>query len=569
MVNKEIADIFHAIADILEIQGENAFRVRAYRRASQLLENTPENAAELLVAGKHLPGIGHDLAQKILEFSRTGSLGDYEKLKHAVPAGLLDIVRIPGVGPKRTKLFYDKLGIADIAALEQAAHNHRLRALAGIKDKTEEHILEGIALIRQGSGRILLAEADEIAAEIRQELSLVPGVRESAVAGSVRRRRETVHDIDILVAAARPPAVIDALPRLRACAEIIAQGPTKISLRTHRGFPVDIRVVVPECFGAALVYFTGSPAHNVRLRELAKRRGLKINEYGVFAEGREQPLAAASEEAVYQAVDLPWIAPELREDQGEMEQAAAGNLPRLITAADIRADTHVHSQWSDGRQSIRAMAQALQARGCEYMVIADHSQSLGIARGLKPDDLRRQMDEIRQLNKQLKNFRILCGAEVDITAGGNLDFEDTVLRELDVVLAAVHSGFRQPQEQLTQRIVHALEHPYVDILVHPTGRLLGERAGYALDFERILSAARRTHTALEINASPKRLDLDGAHCRLAKQAGVKLVIGTDSHDTAQCAHMELGVGIARRGGLEAADVLNCLPCEQFLQKLRT
>ncbi|MCG2703001.1 MAG: DNA polymerase/3'-5' exonuclease PolX [Candidatus Omnitrophica bacterium] len=569
MNNKEIAEIFWAIADILEIKDENFFRIRAYRRAAQNIENIADDINVLAREQRlNIPGVGADLARKIKELVETGRLAYFETLSQSLPAGLLQIMTIPGVGPKTTKLLYEQLKIDSVDALEKAAKNHEIAGLFGLKEKTEENILKGIALIRQSHEKILLPEAMRIAGLIIADIKKVKEAKQISIAGSLRRQKETVRDIDILVGSNQPQKVTDAFMRSEVAAEVLARGATKSAIRTHEGIQVDMRVVAPDSFGAALVYFTGSKEHNIRIRELAKKKKLKINEYGVFEEEGGRCLAGRTEEDVYRILGLVYIEPELREDTREVEAAAAGKLPKLIKLKDVRGDLHVHSHWSDGTASIAAMAAAAQAKGYEYMVISDHSQWLGVAKGLTPGRLAQQKKEIEALNKKLKNFTILRGTEVDIKSDGTLDFADDVLSGLDIVLAAIHSGFKQSREQITERLVKAMQNPYVNIIVHPSGRLINERAAYDFDFEAVLNTAKKTNTALEVNCYPKRLDLDDRHVRKAKEAGVLIALGTDSHAPEQFNSMCLGVSVARRGWLEKKDVLNCLSCKELRKRIK-
>ncbi|MBU0633527.1 MAG: DNA polymerase/3'-5' exonuclease PolX [Candidatus Omnitrophica bacterium] len=569
MMNKEIADIFRQIADILEIKDENFFRVRAYRKAAQNIENLTEDLI-VLVNEKRLdvPGVGVDLAGKIEELVTTGALKFFEELKKTIPPGLLEIMTIPGIGPKTTKLLFDKLKIDSVSKLEIAAREDKLSSLPGLKEKTQENILQGIELIKQRQGRILLSTALSVAQKILDALKKLKVVEEAVVAGSVRRRKETIHDIDILVTSTKPQTVTDVFTSLPIVKKILAKGDTKSSVIVEGDIQVDLRVVGPESFGAALNYLTGSKAHNIRIRELAKKKGLKINEYGVFREKTNRIVAGKTEHEVYKTVGLCYIEPELREDTGEIEAAADNALPQLVVLTDIKSDLHIHSRWSDGTLSIADMAKAAKAQGYKYMVVSDHSQSLKVAGGLTPKRLKEQIDEIKRLNRSFKDFRILCSAEVDIKSDGSLDFDDDILKELDVVLAAVHSGFKQAKEQLTGRITRAMQNKYVNIIVHPFGRLINERPAYELDFEKILQAACDTNTALEINCYPKRLDLDDIHVKRAKEKGAMLSLGTDSHAQEQLDFMELGVAVARRGWLEKKNLLNCLSSDEFLDKIR-
>lgn len=569
MVNLEIARIFNAIADMLEIKGDNPFRVRAYRRAAENIEGLAEDVAILVEREslEQIPGIGKDLAAKIHEFVTTGTLREYDKLKGEVPPGVVELLHIPGVGPKTAKLLYDEKGIDSTEKLEAAARAGELRGLPGIKAKTEENILRGIEMLRRASGRMPLGLALPLAQEFIARLEQVKGCQRIHYAGSLRRMKETVGDIDILAISTAPAKIMDAFVTLPSVHDILAKGETRSSVMTRHGIQVDVRVVEPEAFGAALAYFTGSKAHNIRLRDMARKKGLKISEYGVFEERTGKRIAGKEEEDIYEVLGLPFIVPELREDAGEIEAALQGQLPDLITVDDIRGDLHVHSTWSDGAHAIEEVAEAAQRRGYAYIAITDHSKGLGVARGLGAEDLAKQCEEIRKLNQRFKNFRILTGVEVDIRADGSLDLPDAVLAKLDFVVASVHSALRQDREKMTQRIVRAVGNPHVRALGHPTGRLLGEREPFEVHLDDVLHAARQSGIALEINASPSRLDLNDVHARRVKEAGLSLVINTDTHTLANFEYIHLGVATARRAWIETKDVWNALSLKQLLKRL--
>lgn len=569
MVNLEIARIFNAIADMLEIKGDNPFRVRAYRRAAENIEGLAEDVAILVEREslEQIPGIGKDLAAKIHEFVTTGTLREYDKLKGEVPPGLVELLHIPGVGPKTAKLLYDEKGIDSTEKLEAAARAGELRGLPGIKAKTEENILRGIEMLRRASGRMPLGLVLPLAQEFIARLEQVKGCQRIHYAGSLRRMKETVGDIDILAISTAPAKIMDAFVTLPSVHDILAKGETRSSVMTRHGIQVDVRVVEPEAFGAALAYFTGSKAHNIRLRDMARKKGLKISEYGVFEERTGKRIAGKEEEDIYEVLGLPFIVPELREDAGEIEAALQGQLPDLITVDDIRGDLHVHSTWSDGAHAIEEVAEAAQRRGYAYIAITDHSKGLGVARGLGAEDLAKQCEEIRKLNQRFKNFRILTGVEVDIRADGSLDLPDAVLAKLDFVVASVHSALRQDREKMTQRIVRAVGNPHVRALGHPTGRLLGEREPFEVHLDDVLHAARQSGIALEINASPSRLDLNDVHARRVKEAGLSLVINTDTHTLANFEYIHLGVATARRAWIEKKDVLNALSLKPLLKRL--
>lgn len=555
MKSEEIAALFRSIAQVLEIKDDNIFRIRAYYRAAETIrgiDNIEERAAKDTLT--LIPGIGKDLAAKIKEYLSTGSVQHYEKLKREIPAGVLELLDIPTVGPKTAKLLYQKLKIKDVATLEKYAKEGKLLKLEGIKEKTVENVLKGIAVMRQGKQRFTIAAAWDIASYYVAALGKMPEVKKIEVAGSLRRMKETVKDIDILIVSAKPEKVMDAFCGLSRVKEVVAKGVTKSSVRSHEGISVDVRVVNLVSFGAALLYFTGSKNHNVKLRTIAVRRNLKINEYGIFK--GTKCLASKTEEDMYRILGMQYIAPELREDCDEIERALEKRLPRLIDEGDIRGDFHVHSSYSDGTNSLQEIAAACRRRGYEYVLVADHSQRLRVAHGLTLRDLKRKKKEISQLNKKMKNFRILFGTEAEIDAQGNIDYDTQVLREFDFVVAAIHSGFQQSKEQLTRRLVRAASHPCVDIIAHPTGRLQGVRDAYDVDCEAVFEAAKRNNTFLEINSFPDRLDLNTELIRAAKAKGAKCAIGSDAHRLEHLAYMRFGVALARRGGLEADDILN-------------
>jgi DNA polymerase (family 10) len=565
MKNFEVARLFDLMADVLELQGANPFRIRAYRRAAQNVESLTEDVAALAREGRldGVPGIGKDLAGKIVEYLETGKVREIEAAKRHVPAGVVALLDVPGIGPKTAKLLYEREGVRSVARLEALARAGRLRGLPGIQAKTEENILRGIALVRGGTERTPLGKALALAEELAAALRRAPEVRRVEVAGSVRRRKETIGDLDLLVISAHPERAIDAFVHLPQAAEVLEAGDTKAAVRHHEGIQVDLRVVPPECFGAALAYFTGSKQHNIRVRELGVKRGLRISEYGVFRQKSGRRIAGATEEEVYAAVGLPWIPPELREDAGEIEAAAAGRLPDLVTLADVRGDLHCHTKASDGAHTIDAVVEAALARGYEYVAITDHSASARVARGLPAGEMRRHVQRIRAAARRHAGIRVLAGVECDILPDGTLDYPDRLLAELDWVVAAVHGAFRQPRAEMTRRLCRALADPHVDVLAHPTGRLFGARAPVEMDLERVLHAAARHGKAVEINAQPSRLDLNDRHARRAHELGVRVAIGTDMHVLDQLACMSLGVAVARRAWLGRSEVVNAWPVRQL------
>lgn len=570
MKNREIAQIFYEMGEILEIKGDNPFKIRAYYKAAQNMESLTEDIEKVVQEDRlnELPGIGVKLALKIKEYVTTGKLRAYEKLKKKVPSGLIKILSVPGVGPKTAKLLYEELKIDSIEKLKKAAREHKISQLPHLKEKTEENILKGIELIKRGMERMSLGVALPLANEIVGALKKLPEVKEINPAGSLRRKKETIGDIDILITSTRPAKVMDVFTDLPCVSQVIAHGETKSSILTKEGIHVDVRVLNPRNYGAALQYFTGSKEHNIALRTLALKKGLKISEYGIFNKKSGKRLAGEKEKDIYKILGLSYIEPELRENRGEIEAAKADRLPKLIEESDIRGDLHIHSNWSDGSASIEKIVEAAKKRGWEYVAICDHSKSLKIAGGLSDKELKEQIREIQKLNKRLKGFRVLAGIEVDILKDGTLDYSDELLKQLDFVVAAIHSGFKQSREQITERIVKACENKWVDVIAHPTGRLLGERAPYEVDLDKVIKVAKQTGTFLEINAYPKRLDLNDIHSRKAKEGGVKISIGTDAHTLDQLDYMTIALTAARRGWLEKKDVLNTLPVDRLLKKLK-
>jgi DNA polymerase (family 10) len=564
--NLGIAKLFNEIADLLEIKDENVFKIRAYRRAAMNLESLTEEIEA--VAGRRglteIAGIGKDLAAKIAQALETGRIDYLDELRKEIPRGVVELMEIPGVGPKTAKLLFEKLHVDSVERLETLAQEGKLLGLPGIKQKTIENILKGIQVVKRGRERMLLGRALPLAREVVQALEKLPQVRQISMAGSLRRMRETVRDFDLLITSAKPAKVMEAFIALPQVAEVLAHGETKATVRHREGVQMDLRVVEPECFGAALQYFTGSKEHNIRVRELASRKGLKVSEYGVFNEATGKRLAGATEEEVYKAIGLPYIPPELREDTGEVEAALEGRLPALLTLDDLRGDLHAHTNWSDGHHDLEALVEAAHRKGYEYVIVSDHSRSSTIAGGLSEEKLLEQIGKIRALNKKYTNFRILTGSECDILADGRLDYSDRVLAQLDIVLCAVHSRFKQGRAEMTARIVKALSNPYVHILAHPTGRLIGERDPYDVDLEAVFAAAKQHGKAVEINAQPARLDLNDHHARRAKEQGVKISIDTDTHFLDQLENMTLGVATARRAWIGKSDVINTMPLGKLL-----
>ncbi|GAB4538840.1 MAG: DNA polymerase/3'-5' exonuclease PolX [Thermodesulfovibrionia bacterium] len=568
MKNQEIAKVFNEIADILEIKGENPFRIRAYRRAAQNIDGLSRDVVEM--SGDELmkiPGIGADLAGKIMEYINTGTVKAYEDLKRDVPTGIVNLLSVPGLGPKTAKMLFERLGIKDIDDLERYARDGRLRGLPGIQAKTEENILKGIEMLKRRTGRFPISRVLPIANEIVKGILKGAHVKEISLAGSLRRWKETIKDIDILAVSDDPKQMMNVFTHLPQCKDVLMKGPTKSSIVTGEGIQVDLRVVDEDSYGSALAYFTGSKAHNIRLREMAMKKGLKINEYGIFDVKTDKKLGGRREEDVYRLLGLPYIPPEMREDMGEIEMAIEGRIPRLIEIKDIKGDLHVHSRYSDGSHEIEEIVTAAKERGYKYIAITDHSKSLGIARGMSVEQVLEQSKRIRGINKGLKGFSILSGVELDIRSDGRLDYPDEVLKELDIVVASIHSGFKQSKEQMTMRLISAMKNPYVSIIAHPTGRLIGEREEYDVDMDELLRVAKETSTILEINAYPLRLDLKDIYIKRAKEIGIRFAISTDTHIDYQLDFITYGVGMARRGGLEKGDVVNTYSYSELMKIL--
>ncbi len=570
MKNQQIAKIFTEIAELLELKEENVFRVRAYRRAAQNIDGLPRDVAGMSEEElEAIPGIGKDLTAKIREFLATGKVAKHEELKKEIPPGVLQLLRVPGLGPKTAKLLYEQKNISSIEELEALARAGKLAGMPGIQKKTEGNILQGIEQIRRGSRRHPLGRALPLAEDILRLVKSGSPVGRIMVAGSIRRWKETVNDIDILSTSRQPEKVMDAFVRLPHVSRVLAHGPTKSSIIAEDGIQVDLRVVEEGSFGAALQYFTGSKQHNIKLREMAVRAGLKISEYGVFTASDEKKIGGKKEADIYQALGLPFIPPELREDTGEIEAAEQGTLPRLVEIRDIKGDLHVHTKWSDGSHDLDAVVEAARKRGYRYIAVTDHTKGLGIARGLDEARLAEEIKLIDETNGKLAGFTILKGTEVDIRSDGRLDLSDEALSALDIVVASIHSGFKQSREQITKRLLAAVRNPCVSVIAHPTGRMIGERDAYDVDMEAVLKEAARYGVAMEINAYPLRLDLNDAQTRLAKEYGVPVVVNTDMHVTDQYDVMAYGVSVARRGWLEKKDVLNTLEYGQLIRKLKS
>lgn len=555
--NSDIAEIFNEVADLLEIQAANPFRIRAYRNAARAVGDLPRSAADMIKEGEDLSklsGIGKDLTAKIKEITETGNLGMLEELKKELPGNLSQLMSISGLGPKRVKIIHENLQVESLEDLEKAAREGRIRALPGLGEKTETLILEELRRAEKVKYGTKLPVADEIASSLMHHLKSVEGIRDLTIAGSYRRRKETVGDLDILATVAGETGIMERFIAYEDVDKVISKGATRSSIQLRSGFHVDIRVVPQESYGAALHYFTGSKAHNIAIRKMGVRKSLKINEYGVF-EG-EKRIAGATEVEVYATVGLPYIEPELREDRGEIEAALQNKLPELVTLHDIRGDLHAHTNVSDGHFSLQEMAEAAQKRGYEYFAITEHSQHVTVARGLDAHALRRHIDNIDKLNGTLRGITILKGIEVDILEDGTLDLPDDILKELDVVAGSIHYKFNLSETRQTERIIRAMDNKYLQILAHPSGRLINERPPYEVDMEKIIEGAQERGCFLELNSHPDRLDLNDIYCKEAKELGVKIAISTDAHTINTLDNMKYGIGQARRGWLSADDVLN-------------
>ncbi|HXG21708.1 MAG TPA: DNA polymerase/3'-5' exonuclease PolX [Methylomirabilota bacterium] len=567
--NADIAAIFDEIADLLEIEGDNPFRIRAYRNAARTLRDVGREVSSMLEQGEDLtalPGIGADLAAKMQEIVETGTTPLLGKLRKKIPPALTELLHLPGLGPKRVKTLYHELDVHTVEQLHRAALDGRIRTLPGFGEKTEQQILRAIQARAAMGKRCKLAVAAQYADALVAYLRQAPGVKHVVVAGSYRRARETVGDLDILVTARPKSPVIERFVAYSEVAEVTAKGGTRASVCLASGLQVDLRVVPEESYGAALHYFTGSKAHNIAIRELGQQRGLKINEYGVFKDSRH--IAGETEESVFQAVGLPFIPPELRENRGEIEAARAGTLPKLVELSDLKGDLHAHTKATDGRNSLHEMAVAARERGFEYLAITEHSKHVTVARGLDAARLLAEIDEIDRLNTQLSGITLLKGIEVDILEDGKLDLPDNILGRLDLVIGAVHSRLHLPRQKQTERILRAMERPYFHILAHPTGRLIQEREPYDVDMPRIIRQARQRGCFLELNAHPERMDLLDTYCQLAKEEGVLISINSDAHSVLDFNNLRFGVGQARRGWLEKDDVLNTRPLHILRTLLR-
>ena len=572
MQNADIARNFDEIADLLEIQGANSFRVRAYRNAARNLEDSAESISDIATTGgvkalSDLPGIGKDLAQKIVTLLETGSIPQLDELRAEVPAGVLDMLKLPGLGPKKVAALFHELQVTSLDELKAAAQAGKVAELKGFAKKTEQSILASIDQAASFGQRFSIADAKTAADAIVADLLKLPSVSQASVAGSCRRRKETCGDLDVLAIAGNSAEAMDRLAGHELVEKVLQRGETKQRVKLHSGLEMDLRVVPEESYGAALQYFTGSKEHNIIVRRRAQERGLKLNEYGLFRD--DAYVAGRTEEEIYAAVDLPWIPPELRENRGEVERAERGELPMLIELSDMRGDLHMHTTASDGAASIREMAEAAKARGLEYIAITDHSQRVSMANGLDARRLRAHWKEIQKVRKEISGIEILCGIECDILEDATLDLADDVLAEADWVIAVLHYGLKQPRQQIMERLLNAIQNPNVCAIGHPSGRMIEKRPGADIDYPLFLKAAADHGVMLEINAHPSRLDLDDVQAAAAKDRGIQIVIDTDAHSTHGLDMMQYGIFQARRAGLEAKDVANTRPLKEFCKLLRT
>lgn len=555
--NNDISRIFNKVADLLEIEGENPFKIRAYRNAAITIGNLSHNASDMVEQSEDLtklPGIGHDLSEKIKNIVKTGELELLTELENKFPPGLSKLMDVPGLGAKKVKKLYDALNIQNLDDLAKAANEHKIRTLENFSEKTEEHIVEEVKKIVKEYNRIKLSVADQYALPLVEYLKKDENIKKIEIAGSYRRRQETIGDIDILVTCDNNWGIMDRFVNYDGVQEVLAKGETRSSVILKSEIQIDIRVVPQKSYGAALLYFTGSKSHNIAIRKIAKQKGWKVNEYGVF-EG-EKFIAGETEEEIYKKLGLSYIVPELRESRGEIEAAAKGALPKLIDLSDIKGDLHVHTKVTDGHNSLEEMIEAAQKKGYQYIANTEHSKHVTVARGLDANALTEHIKKIDKINENLKNFTVLKGIELDILEDGSLDLPDSILKELDIVVCAVHYKFNLPEKEQTERILRAMDNKYFNIFAHPTGRLINERAPYNIDMERVMKKAKETGCILELNSHPVRLDLNDIHCKMAKDMGIKLAISTDSHSIAGYDYISYGIGQAKRGWIEADDVIN-------------
>lgn len=570
MENEQVAAILDEIGDMLDIQGESPFRVRAYHRAANSIRSLSEDINVIAQEGrlKTLPAVGEGLAERIEELLSTGKMTYYEQLKEQVPPRLLELMQIPSVGPKKAKLFYDELHITSLDELLEAVKAKRIHTLKGMSEKTEENVLKGIELLRQSRERILLSEAYPIARRFVETLRQQPFVKRADMAGSLRRMKETIGDIDLLTSSTEPLKVMDFFCSMPEVDRVLAKGETKSSIIAKNGLQLDLRVVSPEEYGSALQYFTGSKEHSIHLRDIAKKQGFKISEYGIFDVKTDNRLGGEKEEDIYLRLNMDWMPPTLREDKGEIEQALKHHLPKLVELNDIQGDLQVHSTWSDGLSRISELAETAKRLGYKYIALTDHAQKLRIAGGMTLEEIKERKGEIEKVNAEQDEVVVLNGVELNIDNEGKVDYEDDVLKNFDVVIASIHTGFGQTEEQLTKRTCAAMENPYIYMIAHPTGRIIGKRPPYAINMEKVFDCAAKTGTILEINSFPDRLDLKDDHVREAKRRGLKIAINTDAHIAGHLPYMMYGVATAQRGWLEPQDVINTYPLEKLKEALK-
>ena len=568
MENQKVAKILNEIADMLEMKGV-AFKPRAYRKAAQTVQSLSKDIRDVKEEGKlaELPGVGQSIADKIVEILETGKLTYYEQLKKDYPLDFEALLSIEGMGPETVKLLYEQLQVKNLEDLEDAARQHKIRKIKGLGEKTEQNILENIARTKGKTDRKLLGYVLPVAQELMVKLKGFSGIGKIEIAGSLRRKKETIRDIDILVTSSKPKELMDYFTSLDVVEKVVAKGKTKSTVRLKEGLECDVRLVEEEAFGSALVYFTGSKQLNIEMRKIALKKDLKLNEYGLFND-KDKRIAGKTEQEVFGKLGMQYVEPELRENRGEVRASMENKLPTLIGYDDLRGDLHVHTKWSEGTYSIEAMAMAAKEMDYEYMAVTDHAGNLPIARSLTEEKLRDQMKTIDELNEKLDGLTLLKGAEVNIKSSGEIDVKNSVLKELDVVVASVHSGLREEKSMMTKRVVLAMENENVDIIAHPTGRKIGERIGYELDFDEVFETARKTGTFLEINSYPDRLDLNDVNIRSAIESKCKLVISTDSHNVEHLRYSSLGIATARRGWAQKNDIVNTSTLENFKKQLK-
>lgn len=567
--NDRVASVLEEVADLLELKEDTFFQVRAYRRVAKEIASLTEDIKDLYVRGHldQVPGVGKAIHDKIVEIVRTGELQYLNDLRNEFPAGLLQVMRVPDVGPKTAGRLYKELKVTNLQDLKAAAEQHRIRMLKGFGEKTEENILKGIRYLESRQGRMLLGYAYPRGRALEEHMR-ERGFDLVSLGGSLRRMKETIGDIDILVGSSEAERAMDAFVSYPQAAEVMLRGETKTSIRLQDGVQVDMRVVSPSSFGAALQYFTGSKEHNVKMRSLANDLGYKVNEYGVFRLSDGSKVAGETEEGVYEVLGMQWMPPEMREDRGEVDLARKGQVPRVVTLSDICGDLHTHSEASDGVDSVEAMAMAAEARGYEYLAITDHSRSLTIGNGLSAERLLESMELVRKVNEAHPRIRLLVGTEAEIDEKGGLDYPPKLLEDLDIVVAAVHSRFKMTPAEMTERLVTAISNENVNILAHPTGRIIGEREGYSFDVDKVMRAAKDNGVAMEVNSFPERLDLKDVHCAMARERGVTISIDTDAHNVRQLDHMLYGVATAKRGWVPPELVLNAMPWDVLRERLK-